>query len=469
MSQQEELQRIVQLLEHFRYGYRFSSIIDYRKLQGLYKERYSVTLDSSKEAIEELLKPFVIEHEGYYFLPDQLLEKDKQMLIEAYLDKTFKDGISRIYYDALFENFKSILETTLIRTPNQLKKYLERQIEGYFFSDSFISITSDMQYDPEAEILCYLKNQVTPVTVEKIHCDLPHIGLAIIRKTVLRNPEIIKNTNTSFFHHSLFDSSEKDCRNIKSLLKSQLSTQGFLSVSEACDLIKEKYPLLYEKNNFLTRQGWKGVFSVKFNQWFSISENIIAPLGTTITMGDAYKSFANRAQFTIQELSKFAENMGTQIYFEDVYSCSLRINETDFLNKSSVTFDSVQIDCALDSYCSGDFCSLSSITDYSLLPTMELPWNIFLLESYLSGHSQKFKLMHRSYNVNYCSGAIVRKNSNITNFDDLVVEIILQQQLELKKEPILDYLATNGFIARRAYENIESLIIRARTRRNRGV
>ena len=47
-----------------------------------------------------------------------------------------------------------------------------------------------------------------------------------------------------------------------------------------------------------------------------------------------------------------------------------------------------------------------------------------------------------------------------------VTDILAHNDVSLQKKKVLDYLAENGYIARRSYTNIETIMINARAMRN---
>lgn len=104
--------------------------------------------------------------------------------------------------------------------------------------------------------------------------------------------------------------------------------------------------------------------------------------------------------------------------------------------------------------------------EFALFPESSFPWTEYLLEQYVAFYSEKFYLMHGNYNKNCAVGAIVRKACRFDSFDDLVTDILAHNDVSLQKKAVLDYLAENGYIARRSYTNIEELMINARAMRN---
>ena len=109
---------------------------------------------------------------------------------------------------------------------------------------------------------------------------------------------------------------------------------------------------------------------------------------------------------------------------------------------------------------------IGDVTEFALFPDASYPWTEYLLEQYVAFFSEKFYLMHGNYNKNCAVGAIVRKTCHFDSFDELVTVILAHSEISLRKKEVLDYLAENGYIARRSYTNIEALMITARAMRN---
>ena len=64
-------------------------------------------------------------------------------------------------------------------------------------------------------------------------------------------------------------------------------------------------------------------------------------------------------------------------------------------------------------------------------------------------------------------GEIVKLFAGIDSFDDLIVDLVANNQIEMKKAPVLQSLSDKGYLARRRYSEIESLIIKANAQRQR--
>ena len=184
-------------------------------------------------------------------------------------------------------------------------------------------------------------------------------------------------------------------------------------------------------------------------------------------MSDVFASFAKeRRAFTMDELMAFADSMGTVVYFDSLYKNAVRVSKDRFVNRDDVQFQVKETDRILDKYCKGNYLPLADIKDFAIFPEASHPWNIFLLEQYVASFSDRYYIMHGGYNRKAVAGAMVKKEKAYSDFDDFITDVLAQGNVNLKKKEVLDYLADNGFIARRSYTNIESLMIKARARRN---
>ena len=80
--------------------------------------------------------------------------------------------------------------------------------------------------------------------------------------------------------------------------------------------------------------------------------------------------------------------------------------------------------------------------------------------------SAKYKLLHATYNESSCVGAIVKRSSNIETWDDLLINILADSGISLKKEEALEYLYEEGYLAQKRYAGIEKVLVKANEMRN---
>ena len=80
-------------------------------------------------------------------------------------------------------------------------------------------------------------------------------------------------------------------------------------------------------------------------------------------------------------------------------------------------------------------------------------------------YSDRFKLLHTMFNKSKPVGAIVRRNSEIETFDDLIIVALAQSNIALNTDNALDYLCESGYLARRSYGSIDAIVNKAKAYR----
>ena len=126
-----------------------------------------------------------------------------------------------------------------------------------------------------------------------------------------------------------------------------------------------------------------------------------------------------------------------------------------------------ETDDVLDHVCVGKYIPICEVQNFGVFPYAGFTWNSYLLEHYVASYSHKYKLLHSGFNGTECAGAIVRRSAGIDSFDDLIVDILVNNSIELTKASVLQYLSDRGYLARRRYSGVESLIIKAKAQKQR--
>ena len=277
----------------------------------------------------------------------------------------------------------------------------------------------------------------------------------------------MRNSKGEYFHADSLDLTEEELENIAAIIDSAIEVHEFISGNELYDAIQNKYPYTFEKNAVFSVIGWRDALKYKLADRFSFVGNIISRAGTSLSMSDVFAEYGKgRQRFSLDELEQFADSIGTTIYFDSLYTNAIRISHKWFVSKESARFSVLETDAVLDRFCDGNYMPIGDVTEFALFPDASYPWTEYLLEQYVAFFSEKFYLMHGNYNKNCAVGAIVRKTCHFDSFDELVTVILAHSEISLRKKEVLDYLAENGYIARRSYTNIEALMITARAMRN---
>ena len=127
-------------------------------------------------------------------------------------------------------------------------------------------------------------------------------------------------------------------------------------------------------------------------------------------------------------------------------------------------FNEDAIDELLERIIIGNQASIKEASNFAIYPSTCQPWTEYLLESYVAKFSKKFKLIHICYAESKCSGAIVKRSSEINSMDDVVVEYLVMHKDIQTANDALNGLVEDGYIARKRYKNIEDLLVVAKAK-----
>lgn len=456
------------LVEYFPKGYRLESALDMKRMRRYYEELTGKALDLNQAILETAIRNCGIVYDGRLYMPQNMLSDEMRDQILFFIERCFDEGRSAVYYEAVFREFSEKLLDHNIFNADMLKAYLTYYVsDQYYMGRSYLAKEYRDDVDPIDEVRQCLKQYDFPVQVDELCDSLSHITEERIRFILGSNGEFVRNSKGEYFHADSLELTKEELENIAAIIDSTIEEHEFISGNELYDAIQTKYPYTFEKNAVFSVIGWRDALKYKFGDRFSFVGNIVSRAGTSLSMSDVFAEYGKgRQRFSIDELEQFAESIGTTIYFDSLYTNAIRISHEWFTSKGGAKFSVKETDAVLDRFCDGDYIPLQDVKEFALFPESSFPWTEYLLEQYVAFYSEKFYLMHGNYNKNCAVGAIVRKTCRFDSFDDLVTDILAHNDVSLQKKKVLDYLAENGYIARRSYTNIETIMINARAIRN---
>lgn len=455
--------------KYFQKGFRMESTLEMRKFRRYYSAIYEKELSDSDNEISRNIKSLSILYDGKAFLPDVMLSDEAKAKLYTYIDSAFSEGKAAIYYQALFTEFADVFLDYHIHDADMLKAYLAATANGRFYIQrSFISKEMNVTMDPLSEIRDCLIEYGRPVKYEELFESLAHIPQNKIKAILASNGEFVNNGQGSYFHEKIIRLSEEELEGISEIINQTINDKDFISGNELYDAIKTKYSYIIEENKAISVYGFRDALKAKIGDRFSFKGNIISHSGNELSMADVFAKYSKaHDSFTLSELQGLASNLATVIYFDAVYENSLRISKEQFVSKAMANFAVSETDDMLDRICTGKYIPIREVQNFGIFPYAGFTWNSYLLEHYVAGYSHKYKLLHSGFNGTECAGAIIRRSAGIDSFDDLIVDILVNNSIELMKAPVLQYLSDKGYLARRRYSEIESLIIKAKAQKQR--
>lgn len=459
------------LTEKFPKGYRIGSAIDMMKMRNYYKEMMGSELTVKKEILENKIKSCGIEYGGKIYVPQAMLKEEVKEKIFAYITACFAKGKSTVYYQALYQEFDEDLSKSNIYTPDMLKTYLAYFLSDYYYMGrSYLAPSMQAVIDPIEEVRQVLIDFDAPMEVDNLCTTLSHISRNRILTILGNNGEFVRNSKGAYFYADCLKLTSEELEGIADIIRVTVSEHKFMSGTELYEAIRQKYPETFEKNAAYSLIGWRDSLKYRLSKHFSFMGNIISRHKAALSMSDVFANFAKtQKHFTLDELDKFAESLssnGAGGYISAIYPHVVRISYKEFVPKNEVHFKVKQTDAALARLCKGNYMPLCAVSESGILPDASHPWTVYLLEQYVAFYSKDFYLQHGGFGKNNATGAMVKRIFWLETYDDFITEVLATEDLPLEKQAALNYLAEHGYIARRTYTNLETLLINARAKRN---
>lgn len=462
--------RYKELLDkYFQKGFRMESSLDMKKLRRFYQEQYGAELSDEDDLVCQGISSVTILHDGKAYLPDSMLSQEKKEKLLQYIEDRFSSGCDAIYYGALFTEFEEAFQGERIYTPEMLKTYLSYINKGnYVLQRSYLAKDYTVQMNPEDDIREYLKEAAGPVEVERLAAELSYIPEQKIKFALSTNNDFIWNATGEYFYEDCVHFSNSELEWISQFILDGIEERDFVTGNELVEAVEAHFPDIREMYQWITPVGMRNVIGYKLNDRFSFNGNIISKYGEDLSMAEVYAKYCRKhSRFTLNELNVLKQELGSTIYFDEIYANSLRISQNEFVSQDMAQFDVEATDEAIGRICTGQYMSLQEIRDFGTFPYAGYPWNEYLLEHFVANYSQKFMLLHIGFSANVCAGAIVKQASSFKDFNDLLVDILANSNIVLDEDSALEYLRQQGYIARRRYSDIGRIVTEAKVVRSK--
>jgi len=470
----QQVERI--LLENFPNGIRLRLPLDIRRFKHCFAEKFGEEYSGDKDALRAEIAKLCIIVGDYAKAVASLISVPLAEDIVSYLNRQFAKGEYYVHYDALYDMFKDrILQDGLKESNgNILRQCLQIVARGYFcYALEYVvpksgNNASNSIYDRVADCI---RDYGFPIRREELYQKLPNMSRKVIDKVITKNrKEFINDGSGFFFYYDMFSLSEEEKECVENIIERLLSVKNSISGEELLEAIEEKNPNIIADNSVFSPLGKRNVLKYYFEHKYSFRGNVISKYSVSASVTDMFAEFCKEnLPFDIDALKTFAESLGSVVYYDTVYDNSLRISQREFVRKENARFDVDATDKAIECYMqSRQYMPLSEIKHFAAFPYAGYVWNEFLLEHYVYAFSSRFKLIHAvSFAQNAVAGGIVYKSADINSFDELSANALADCAVALNKEEAIDWLKNNGYMLRRAYSNIDTVLIKAQELRNK--
>ena len=346
------------------------------------------------------------------------------------------------------------LENVLFSSGN--RKYFKRY--NYLFG-------YNKEPAPNRDVIEYMRKSHLPVTYSEIENDLWYIPLDKIKTALVTTSGIVNVASEAYLYAPNLPVSESELHQITELISQSLLQRSYISDVELRQLIEEHCPSVLMNTPDYPMWGLRNALAFLLRDKFSFRGAIISDKDEEISMAEVFSDFCQRSEhITVDELKQFASELNTVIYWDSVYSEMVRVNQNEFVRRDQIHFDIQQTDAVLDSLIQSAYIPIKAVNLFLLVPAINVPWNNFVLESYVAHYSKKFRLLHASYTATDCCGAMVRQESGISDYRMLIVDVLAKNDGWKNKKDALQLLVDLGYQQRRSYSDIEKVMQEAKAK-----
>ena len=452
------------LAENFVDGFRPAKAIDRNRFRMYYSDMFGEELTEDDERLVRTLMKVGTLRDERIFVKDETEQKDLLEEINDTITDTFKNGASCIYLDCLFTRFQEQLAEMLhIYNADSLESVLFSSGKRNYFKRYNYLFGYNKEPAPNRDVIEYMKKSHLPVTYSEIENGLWYIPLDKIKYTLVTTPGIVNVASEAYLYAPNLPVSESEIQQIAELISHSLLQRNYISDVELMQLIEEHCPSVLMNTPDYPMWGLRNALAYLLRDKFSFRGAIISGKDEEISMAEVFSDFCQRSEhITVDELKQFASELNTVIYWDSVYSEMVRVNQNEFVRRDQIHFDVEQTDAVLDSLIQSTYTPIKTINLFLHFPAIDVPWNNFVLESYVAHYSKKFRLLHASYTATDCCGAMVRQDSGISDYRTLIVDVLAKNAGWKNKKDALQLLVDLGYQQRRSYSDIEKVMQEAK-------
>ena len=428
------------------------------KFRMYYEEEYGCEATTDDQFLIEQLKCIGT------FMDDRIYPRQdasQNNVIEEILTETIctlNAGARCIYLECVLERWRDELSKQLnVYNEQSLKDLLiSQKVSGLIINDTVLKATTRKIY-PEENVISVMKENHSFMNYEQLKAKIWFIPIEVIKHTLVTTPEIVNVDAETYFYAYNFPASAEELQQIKKYMYEKLETKGYLVAPDIYSIIHNKCCTVAINTDGYKDWAYRNIFKYLFRDDFEFGSSVISKKGNTIEMWQVYRGYClEHERITLDDLKQLKDELGVTIYWDTVREEMIRINATELVRKDLINFDIDAIDAVLDEMCPNDYMPLKDISLFLHFPSIEYPWNDFVLESYLN-ISKKFCLYHASYANHGAFGVMVRRDSNFSDYKSVVVDMLAKSDEWKTAQEALTLVVKKGYQARKKWVGFEKI------------
>lgn len=452
----EEKNGVVAVLkQHYEYGFKYDSIRELMRFRQFAEEMNIELPDADEDLRASILSSGTVIDDKVFCKSDDMPEE-----LRCMIDDVFTSGANVIYYESLFEKEQEWMESHVITTPDILKEYLQKNIEGCSFSKKFM-IKGSRRTEKEAVTEELKRVWGTPPSnsVNDLHNRLPYIPLGNIWRVISGNDLFVLVSEGEYLFIDRFIITEDEEKNILDFAETTCEENGFASLSDV--------PLgnIEEENYELTQLAiYNAIYKKVLADKFHLNGKILTkdkPDLDAITLLKQYIKDKDECSFdeVAEKVIELTGGTNRQYAFQALYDDMIRVDKNRFVANRFVNFNVDEIDAILAGFITDDFRAIRDVTTFAMFPLCGQNWNHYLLESFCYKYSKKYSL--HVLNFNDKNAGIIAEKEYTPNYSEMLAIALSRTDVELATEVIGQYLCDTGYMAKSKYAKLGEIAQRA--------
>ena len=460
---QNEMNRIRETLKlsRFEYGFKDDGVEIYR-FRASYEEVNGMDCPLDDDILIDSIRKMGFEFDGKIYL----IADDSMKIIVDQINDYKNQGINIVYYESLYDLKSYEYFDAKIVSADMLKSVVKYLMPQFRYKSNYFALSSEHQTELEL-----VRNDIIRVwggnilqTFDELSLKLPLIPMDKIKFTLAQQTAFVWNSTETYMQAKWFEADEEEIVRLVDYIDKQCEENGGVSLDEI------PFDRLIETNPEISETALYTCFCKLVENRFERNARMLTRKGASKDTYTAVIEFCRKQdKCTYDRLEYIAKHVAGTIKRPDIIEAAnavmVRVDKNDFIAYRFIRFDTDCIDTALDYIVTNDFIGMREITTFSMFPFCGYGWNLYLLESYCRRFSKKYKYETRRANSSN-SGAIVIK-SCLLNYHDIMTQAVARSGRELQQNEVFDFLTEAGYMERKKYSDIDSLISEAAQLRER--
>lgn len=430
-----------------------------RKFRALYTEKWGDELPADDETLIAELKQVGSFRDDRIFVKQDTAQGGIVQILWSEIRDALESGASCVCAESLLHRHEAEIaaQLSVYHVDDLLTVLIEQTPEGYTHKyDMFVKAWH--LPDPDRDVLRMLSKSAVPMNYQQMQEALWYIPLDRIKHALVTDPSMVNVDKETYFYAPNIPVTTEEMATIRRSMRQEIEQNGYMVAKQLVELIRQKCPSAAINLADFKDWGLRNIFGYVLREEFTFSGTIISEKGRKIEMWDLYGSFCReREEMQLAELKAFSADIGSPIYWDTVLREMVRINATTFMRRDRITFNTEEADKAIEDMCPGDMLPVQDIQLYLHFPPIEVPWNIYVLESYLHRGSKLFRIEQASVSQDKVYGIVVRNRSTITSYKDAVIQLLAHNHDWQDEASGMEIVIARGCQATRLWSNFSEV------------